>query len=107
MDLQNIATYLREHRALASTNTAVNVAAASTTILAVNTDRLYAVIVNDSDTVIYIALGAAAVVNSGIRLNANGGSFEINWTNLHTCAIYGIHGGVGNKVVTVAESETW
>ena len=33
-------------------------------------------ITNDSDTVIYLALGEAAVLNKGIRLNAAGGSWS-------------------------------
>jgi len=86
------------------TNTAVSVGSTSTTILAANANRKYAVIVNDSDTVIYLALGAAASVNSGIRLNANGGAYEINWTNLYKGAIYGIHAAAGlTKNVTVVE----
>jgi len=86
------------------TNTAVSVGDTSTTILAANANRKYALIVNDSDTNIYLALGAAAAVNSGIRLNANGGAFEINWANLYKGAIYGIHAAAGlTKVVTVIE----
>lgn len=87
----------------APTNTGVNVGVASTAILAANTDRGYAAIVNDSDTVIYLALGAAAVLNEGIRLNARGGTFEIAFGNLWKGTIYGIHGAAGNKVVTVTE----
>jgi len=87
-----------------ATNTAVSVGDTSTTILAANADRKYALIVNDSDTVIYLALGAAASVNSGIRLNANGGAYEINWTNLFKGAINGIHAATGLlKTVTVVE----
>jgi len=86
------------------TNTAVSVADSSTTIRAANDNRKYMLIVNDSDTVIYLALGAAASVNSGIRLNANGGAYEINWTNLYKGAIYGIHAASGlTKNVTVVE----
>lgn len=86
-------------------NTGVNVTTASTAILAANSDRLYAIIVNASDTLIYLGIGAAAVAGKGIYLKANGGSYEINWTNLYTGAIYGIHGGSGNKVVTVVEGD--
>lgn len=106
-DIQSIDKYLREHRSYAPVNAAVNVGVTSTLILASKAARIYALIVNDSDTVIYLALGAAAILHRGIRLNANGGAYEINWTNLHTDAIYGIHGSTGNKVVTTVESETW
>jgi len=104
-DLQSINDSLEEHQYTTPANTAVNVATSSTTILALNADRLNAVIVNDSDVVIYLGVGAAAVLNQGIRLNANGGAYEINWSNLYTGAIYGIHGGTGNKVVTVFEGD--
>jgi len=86
------------------TNTAISVGDTSTTILAANANRKYALIVNDSDTVIYLALGAAAIVNNGIRLNANGGAYVINWTNLYKGAINGIHAATGlTKNVTVVE----
>jgi len=45
--------------------------------LAANPNRKYALIINDSDTTIYIAIGTSAILNTGIRLNANGGSFEM------------------------------
>jgi len=86
-------------------NGGVNVGVASTLILAANPDRLYAAIVNDSDTNIYLGIGAAAVAHQGIRINAEGGSYEINSTNLYKGAIYGIHTDVGNKVVTVVEGD--
>lgn len=46
--------------------------------LAANASRRYALFVNDSDTTMYLALGAAAAENSGIRLNAAGGSYEMS-----------------------------
>ena len=84
-----------------ATNTGVDVAITSTEVLAAQTKRKYCVIVNDSDTVIYLAIGAAAALNSGIRLNANGGVFELGPTDGETSAIYGIHGATGTKRVTV------
>jgi len=80
----------------------VAVGVASTSILAANTARIFAQFVNDSDTVIYLWLGAVAVINEGIRLNANGGSFEINLTNLYTGAVHAIAGGAA-KNLTVTE----
>lgn len=59
------------------THTAVTTNAASKAVLAANASRRYALFVNDSDTTMYLALGAAAAVNTGIRLNANGGSYEM------------------------------
>jgi hypothetical protein len=87
------------------THTTVAVTTASGAALAANSDRLYALLVNDSDEVIYLKFGADAVANEGIRLNANGGSYEMSSAggNLYTGAINAIHGGTGNKVLTVLE----
>jgi len=85
-----------------ATNTAVSVGAASTAILSANSTRLFAILVNDSDEEIYLALGDTAVMNEGIRLNASGGSFEINSNNLYTGAITAICTS-GGKVLTVVE----
>jgi len=81
----------------------VDVTTTSAIILASNTKRKYALLVNDSDTIIYLGIGATAVVNRGIRLNSSGGSYEITSINLTKKAIYGIHGGAGNKRLTIIE----
>jgi hypothetical protein len=86
-------------------NGGVNVGVASTLILAANAARQYAAIVNDSDTTIYLGFGAAAVAHQGIRINAEGGSYEINHTNLYRGVINGIHADVGNKVVCILEGD--
>uniref|UniRef100_A0A6M3XW87 Uncharacterized protein n=1 Tax=viral metagenome TaxID=1070528 RepID=A0A6M3XW87_9ZZZZ len=85
-----------------STIAQVSVGVASTAVLAANANRVFAEFVNDSDNVIYLALGAAAVMNRGIRLNANGGSFEIGLTNLYTGAVKAIS-GVAAQNLTVSE----
>lgn len=85
-----------------ATNTNVSVATSSTAILAKNTARNHAIIINDSSNVIYLGLGTAAVANKGIRLNASGGSYEINGDNLFIGAINGIAVG-GSSNVTVLE----
>ena len=84
-------------------NTGVDVATASTLILAAQDARAYVAIVNDSDTNIYLALGEAATLHNGIRLNANGGSFEMPSRDMYVGAIYGIHGGTGTKRVTIED----
>lgn len=59
-------------------HTVVTVAATSTTALAANGDRTYALFINDSDETLYLSIdGTAAALNDGIRLNANGGSYEM------------------------------
>jgi hypothetical protein len=84
------------------TNSAVTVSTSNTTVLARNTGRQYAVIVNDGANPVYLSLGGTAVANSGIRLNAQGGSFEITNENLFGGVINGIATG-GSSVVTVFE----
>ena len=85
-------------------NEGVSIGTGSTEVLVRNTRRNFASFVNDSDTTIYLSLGSAAVLNKGIRLNANGGSFELNVTNLYLGAIYGICAG-GGKNLCVVEGE--
>ena len=87
------------------THAAVNVTTTSAVVKAANNDRKYLLLINDSDTVIYLKLGVAAVLNEGIRLNGNGSSYEISESkgDLYTGAIYGIHGGSGNKVLLITE----
>ena len=58
------------------TNSSVTVGTGSTEICDAAATRLSYTIVNDSDEVIYLSIEDAAVMNSGIRLNPNGGSFS-------------------------------
>ena len=76
-----------------------------TLVRAANTNRRYLLIVNDSDTVIYLNLTGAGVVNQGIRLNASGGTFELTpASGMHTGAIRANHGGGAvNKLLLVTE----
>ena len=84
------------------TDTAVLVLEATTVVLVANPNRADAVFVNDSNQPIYLARGNAAVMNAGIRLNASGGSYEINRDNLFLGAINAIATG-GDKNLTVSE----
>ncbi len=59
-------------------HSAVSVGVASTAVLAANANRTGAVFINDSANTIYLNIAAgAAALNTGIRLNANGGSFTM------------------------------
>ena len=88
---------------ISTTNTSVSVGSSSTSILVANTSRKTATFVNDSDEVIYLTLGEYdAIMNKGIRLNANGGSYEINVTNLYNGAITAICTS-GSKNLCVTE----
>ena len=72
------------------TDDSVTVGAASTTILAANSKRTNVVLTNDSDETIYISRGDTAVMNKGIRVNANGGSYEIGVLNMYRGIVTGI-----------------
>lgn len=87
------------------THTAVNVTTSTGAALAANASRKYALLVNDSDSVQYIKIGASAVLHEGIRLDANGGSYEMSPKagNLDPRAINAIHGSTGSKVLLVTE----
>jgi len=86
-----------------ATTTAVTIGATTTAVLATKPERKSATLVNDSDEVIYLALGGTAVMNQGIRLNAAGGSYEVNATNLYTGAISAICAS-GTKVLCVTQT---
>jgi hypothetical protein len=65
------------------THTEASVGVASGLALAANGDRKWALFQNDSDSVIYLRIGEAAVANEGIRLDpvvatAPHGQYEIS-----------------------------
>jgi hypothetical protein len=84
---------------------ATTVGTTSVLVLGANGKRYYAVFVNDGSTVIYLHLGPGpAVVNTGIRLNANGGSYEITLQNPYWGPIYAIS-TEADKVLCTTEQE--
>jgi len=80
----------QEHQFSSGTNGKVTVGATSTLVSAPKSNRVYALLVNDSDETIYIALGAAAVLNQGIPLFASGGSLTLDGKYPFKGAIYAI-----------------
>jgi len=74
-------------------DTFATVAGISTLVRPALPRRVDCEFVNDSDDVIYLARGNAAVIGSGIRLNANGGSYTIGAHNLFLGAVYAISDG--------------
>ncbi len=73
----------------------------STPVVARREDRIELTLINDSDTPIYLRLAAAgAALNSGIRLNPNGGAYT---TAHYYGPISAIHGGTGTKNLLVTE----
>ena len=83
----------------------VNVTTSTGEVIAVKSNRGFLLLINDSDTDIYCKVNASAVLNEGLRLNANSGSWEMSrgGRNLDTRAVNCIHGGTGNKVMLVTE----
>jgi len=72
------------------------VGTASGLVLPANLGRKYASFVNDSTEVIYLSLGREAVLGEGIRLNPEGGWYEITLGNLYLGDIHAISTGPGS-----------
>lgn len=85
--------------------TGESVGSSSTTVLAANAQRYTATFVNDSDETIYLRLGLTAVASEGIRLNAAGGSYDIDAGNLYTGIVTAICAS-GSKVLCVTETDS-
>jgi hypothetical protein len=83
-----------------ASNISHTVTTTSAKVLKENPLRKYAILVNNSDTVIYICLGQPASSTYGIRLNANGGNYEINSNNLWTGEIWAYCSASKNLLTT-------
>ncbi len=66
----------------------------------------YGLFTNDSANTIYLSIGTPAVVGSGIRLNANGGTYEINNLNPIRGDIHAISAVAGSNLSYVAITNT-
>ena len=102
--LFNGTAWVPDNVTTALAHTPATIGIASSVALAANPARKYALLVNDSDSAIYIKIGAAAVASEGIRINPNGGSYEMSpaYGNLDTRVINAISSGAG-KVLLVTE----
>lgn len=79
------------------TNTAVSVGGTSTQVAAAFPGRVEITICNDHATqIVYLSLGVAATANSGIRINAAGGSYT---TRSYSGAIFAIATGSATGVL--------
>jgi hypothetical protein len=85
-----------------ATNTTPSVTNVTSSILASNSNRKFAIIFNNSGATVYIKLGAAAVVNQGIRLAPNE-TFEITAINLFTGAVNAIKSTAASINLDVCE----
>lgn len=81
-----------------------SIGTASGTVLAAQPLSNYRLLVNDGTAVVYLRFGtAAAVLGQGIRLNANGGNFEMSRAlgNLWTGQIMGISGAAAQNIMSL------
>ena len=87
------------------THTFLPVTAASQEALAANANALTRLFINDGALVVYLAKGVAAVVNRGIRLNANGGHHEMSREigNLYLGAVNAISTAAGPTNLLIEE----
>lgn len=56
----------------------IDVLVTDTVVLPLNVGRREVTIVNDGANIVYLSFGVAATANSGVRLNASGGSYTTN-----------------------------
>lgn len=80
-------------------------------LMTTNTSRIYGLIVNDSDTDLYIfmrgykdTVNAGSVISSlttGIRINANGGSYEILPENLYNGPIWASSTAASKQILVI------
>lgn len=76
---------------------------ASVVLIAENLRRKYAGIYNASTNGLWLGLGQAAVIGTGIYVPPNGGWFEIDHDNLWQGEIQGISAAGAANVIGVAE----
>lgn len=81
-----------------SNPTAATVGVASAQALAANANRTGLVLVNTSSNSISLGLGIAAVLNSGITLNPNGGAYIMDDLTFTTAAINAIASGATSNL---------
>ena len=87
----------------ASAPTNVLVGVASGAAVAANNNRVGLVLVNISNSTVYLGLqGAVAVLNSGIVLTPNGGSFSMDEYSYNTDAVTAI-AHVAGSTLTIQE----
>lgn len=86
--------------------TVVTVGTGSTLVISANTGCQTRLFENDSDEVIYLTFNVAAALNSGIRLNAAGGSYEMSekFGNLYQGVVNAICTTGGKKLLVTEGS---
>lgn len=87
-------------------HTTVTATTNATAVLAPDKQRCYVLLINDSSTLpIYLSLSTSPEVNKGIRLNPDGGSYEMSGTfgNLWFGAISAIVPDTGTAGLLVTQ----
>ncbi len=81
------------------------VGTATGTAVPANAARKYLLVINDSDTDMYLGLDGDAVANEGIRVNSGGGSYGMSFKDgdLFTGLVTAIHGSTGTKKLLYTE----
>jgi len=70
------------------------------TLLMANKNRRWAAICNDGAADAYVQIGKSAVVGTGIRINAGGGSVVFDDHMPYLGEIHGVSAGVTNLMIT-------
>jgi len=83
-------------------NTRPVITSTDSTILSSNSNRRYALIVNQSGQTVYLKLGATAITTQGIPL-APGASYTIDASNLFTGEVHAIKAGGSSVTLDVME----
>ncbi len=105
--MDNASFHVGVIRASAIAQSSVDVETAATAVVAASTTRQYLLLINASDTDMWLSLGGAATAGAGIPLYANGGSYEMTIVlgNCYAGAITAIHEGSGTKTLLVTEGD--
>lgn len=91
------------HYQSAPSQTAISVGTSSTSVLAANSNRKKVILCNDSANIIYISFNGAAALNTGLRLNANGGTYIGDGGCIETGAITAISGTASSNLLVIEE----
>ena len=83
-------SYFKDPKFTVATHGNVNIGTTSGVVVNANPNRKYLLIVNDSSTKAYTAIGQVAAQNKGIQLAADGGYYEMTFLNLATGTISAI-----------------
>jgi hypothetical protein len=86
-----------------STSSTAAVTSTSSVVLAANTGRLDATIVNYGSNGCFLNRGATAIAGQGIYLAANGGTYRIEKSNLFRGAIYAICSSGQSTTLSITE----